>query len=114
MTLKYLETCCHEQRVTIKFLTNERIDAHEISARLNAQFDMHIYPLCTIQFWMCEVQCGREDVRDEHRFGRPDFDYIDAKIIFMLEKAPFESACSIADTLNVHRGTMSNHLQEKL
>jgi hypothetical protein len=40
----------HEQRVAIEFLTNEHIDAQEISTTLSAQFGMHTYSLSTIEF----------------------------------------------------------------
>jgi hypothetical protein len=40
----------YDPRVPVKFLTNEYIEAHEIGARLKAQFDADIYTLGRIQF----------------------------------------------------------------
>jgi hypothetical protein len=40
----------YEQRMILKFLTNEQVDAHEISSRLSAQFSADTYTLRTIQF----------------------------------------------------------------
>jgi hypothetical protein len=45
----------YEQRVIIKFLTNESGDTHEIRGRLNAQFDEQSCTLRMIQFWTREM-----------------------------------------------------------
>jgi hypothetical protein len=55
----------------------------------------------------------KRKLHDEHRSGRPAFDYIDAKIIPILEKTAFESARSIAQVLNLDHATMLRHLHEK-
>jgi hypothetical protein len=85
-----------EQRVIIKFLTNEFVDAREIRMRLSAQFGEQIYAL----------------LHDGHPSVRPAFDYIDTKIISILKKAPFESARSIAQVLNVNHATLLHYLHE--
>jgi hypothetical protein len=103
-----------EQRVIIKFLTNESVDAHEIYIGLSAQFGEPTYTLRRIQFWVHEIQRGRRNLHGEHRSELPAFDYIDAKIISRLEKAPFESARSIAEVLNVDHSTVLYCLHEKL
>jgi hypothetical protein len=104
----------YEQRLIIRFLTNEDVDAHEIHTILNAQFGEQTYGLGGIQFWVREMQSDREDLHDEHRSGRPALDYIDTKIISILEKVPFESARSIAQVQNVDHATVSHRLHEKL
>jgi hypothetical protein len=38
----------HDQRVIIKFLENEGVDARQIAARLQAQFDEYDYQLRTV------------------------------------------------------------------
>jgi hypothetical protein len=103
-----------EPRLIIKFLTNESVDAHEIHTRPSAQFGGQTDALHTIQFRVREIQGGREDPHDGNRSGRPALDYIDTKIISILEKAPFESARSSAQVLSVDHVTVLHRLHEKL
>jgi hypothetical protein len=49
----------HDQRVIIKFLWNERADARQIAARLQAQFAENAYQLRTVEFWITEIRRGR-------------------------------------------------------
>jgi hypothetical protein len=104
----------YEQRVIIRFLTNEGIEADQIHVRLCAQFGEQTYALRTIRTWILEIRRGRQDMHDEPRSGRPVLDHIDTKIVSMLEKAPFESARSIAQVLNVDHATVLHHLTERL
>jgi hypothetical protein len=104
----------YEQRVFIKLLTNESVDAHKIYTRLSAQFGEQTDALRTIQFPVREIQRGREDLHDEHRSGRLALDCIDTQTISILEKVPFESACSTAQVLNVDHATVLHRLHEKV
>jgi hypothetical protein len=61
-----------------------------------------------------EIQRGQEDFQDGHRSGRPVLGYINTKIISILEKALFESTCSIAQVLNVDHAIVLYRLYEKL
>jgi hypothetical protein len=81
---------------------------------LSAQFGEQTGALRTIKFLVREIQGVREDLDDEHRSGRPVLDYIDTKIMSILEKAPFESAHSIAQVLNVDHATVLHPLHEKM
>jgi hypothetical protein len=63
---------------------------------------------------MRQVRCGREDLRDEHSSGRPPLDHIDTQILHILGKSPFESARSIAQTLNTSHSVVLHHLHEGL
>jgi hypothetical protein len=63
---------------------------------------------------MSEIRRAREDLHDEHLSGRPPLDDIDAKIVVMLEKRPFESARRMAEILGVDHVTVLNHLQQQL
>jgi hypothetical protein len=103
----------YKQRVVIKFLTNERISAHEISTRLSAPLSAYTDTLHLIQFWMREIQCRREEPADERSSGRPVRDHIDAKIISMEQNAPLDPACSVARARNMDNAKALNHLQEK-
>jgi hypothetical protein len=77
----------------IRFLWGEGIDANQITARLQAQFGEHIYKLRTARFWIAKVLFGRQDLHDEIRTGKPLLDDLDAKILAILNKSPFKSAC---------------------
>jgi hypothetical protein len=69
-----LELYFAEQRVIVKFLTNEFVDAHEIHTRLSAQFNEQTDALRTIQCSVRERQRGRENLHDECRSGRSVLD----------------------------------------
>jgi hypothetical protein len=88
----------NEQRVIIKFLTNQSVDPHKIHARLSAEFGQQTYALRAIQFWVRETQPGRENLHDEHRSGKSALDYIRTKTISIFEKTLFESAHSLAQS----------------
>jgi hypothetical protein len=49
----------YDQRMIIKFRLNERINAHEITRRFQAEFDEQDYAFRTVQFWIKEVRLGR-------------------------------------------------------
>jgi hypothetical protein len=104
----------YDQRVIIRFLWNERINAHKITHGLQAQFGEHAYTLRTVWFWIAEAWLDRQDLHDEIRTGRPPLDDLDAKILTILDKSPFESANSIADTLGVANSTILLHLHNSI
>jgi hypothetical protein len=115
----------YDQRVTIKFLLNEGIDAHDIANRqtdrqtdrytnrqtntLQAQFNEHAYKLRTIQFWNTELRLDCQGLYDEIRTGRLPLNDLDAKILMMLEKSPFKSVHSIGETLRVAHSIVLLH-----
>jgi hypothetical protein len=98
----------------IRFLWNERIDAHEMRHRFQAQFDEHAYRLRTVQFWITEVRLDRQDLHDEICTGRHPLDDLDVKILVILDKSPFELTCSIAETLRVAHLIMLMHLYDSI
>jgi hypothetical protein len=104
----------YDQRVIIKFLWNERTDAHQIAAILQAQFAEHAYQLRTVQFWITEIQRGRQDLHDEIRRGRPPLDGLDAKILAVLNKSPFQSFSSTAERLAVSLSTVLQYFHESI
>jgi hypothetical protein len=56
------------------------------------------------------VRFGRQDLHEEIGTGRPPFDDVNAKILAILNKSPFESARSIAERLRASHATVLNHL----
>jgi hypothetical protein len=93
----------------IRFLWNEGIDAHKMTHRSQAQFDKHTDLLRTVRFWIAEVRTGRQDLHDEIRTAKSPLDDLDAKIMAMFAKSPFESIWSIAETLYVAHSTVLLH-----
>jgi histone-lysine N-methyltransferase SETMAR len=76
---------------------------------LQAHFEDKAHALQTVRFWMGEGRGVREDLHDEHRSGRPLFDHIDTQTLYILGKSPFESARSIAQTLNTSHNVVLLH-----
>jgi hypothetical protein len=72
----------YEQRVIIKFLHNETIDAQSIGQTLQTQFTEDVYLFRTVQFSIGEVRRGRRDIHDENCMGRPPLDLGD--MLFLL------------------------------
>jgi hypothetical protein len=103
-----------DRRVIIRFLWNDETNAYEITRRLQAQFDEHVYTLWTVRFWITEVRLGGQDLHDEIRTGRLPLDNLDDKILARLDESPFESARSIAETLYIARSTVLLHLHDSV
>jgi hypothetical protein len=101
-----------EQRIIIKFLTKENMDAHEILAKLQAHFENEAYALRTVRLRMGEAHRGREDLRDEHRSGRLPLTPINTQLMHILGKSSFESARSIGQTLKTSHRFGLHHLYE--
>jgi hypothetical protein len=52
------------------------------------------------------VRCGRQDFHYENRMGRHPLDDLDAKILAILDKSPFESTQSRVQTVYVRLATV--------
>jgi hypothetical protein len=104
----------YNQRVIIKFLWKEEINARDIAGRLHAQFGEHAYQLRTVQFWIREIQLGHQNLHNEIRTGRPPFDDLGAKVLAILDKYPFEfeSSHSISERLLVAHPTVLPYLHD--
>jgi hypothetical protein len=100
----------YDQRLIIRFLWNDEIDANKITARAQEQFGEHVYKFRTVRFWITEARFGRQDLHDEIRTGRSPLDDLNAKFLAISDKSLFESACSIAERLCVGHATVLKHL----
>jgi hypothetical protein len=102
------------QRVIIRFLYREGVNANDIHIRLSARFGDAAYRLRTVHRWCQYIQQGRELLYDEPQSGGPPIDLLDIKIMSQPEKNPFHSAYSLAELLSVSHTTILNHLRDSL
>jgi hypothetical protein len=58
--------------------------------------------------------CGRQNLHDDSRSGRPPIDHLDAKSTVCLEREQFSSADSLAETLDVSPATVLSRLRNLL
>jgi hypothetical protein len=80
----------YQQRVIIRFLHKERVEPAEIHQRLAARPCKDLYSKRSIEWWCAQFVCGREDMEDDYRSGRPPIDHLDTKIFACLESEPIE------------------------
>jgi hypothetical protein len=69
----------HDQRVIIKFLSNERSNASQITDKLQAKFGQYDYQLQIVNFWITEMRGGRQGLHQEIRSGRRPLDDVNGK-----------------------------------
>jgi hypothetical protein len=55
-----------------------------------------------------------EDLHDDDRLGKPILDFIDSKIIVLIDQEPFNSAYSLAEAIGVPHSMILRHLQDSL
>jgi hypothetical protein len=103
-----------EQRVIIKFLSNEGADAIEIHHRLLQAFQEDVYTLSNVYEWIRVFNTWRTIVWDEHRAGRPRLDHIDSNILSLFQESESQSIQSLAQGLNVSLGTVHVRLADVL
>jgi hypothetical protein len=103
-----------EERILMKFHMKEGFDANQIQAKLQTHFGAKAYALQIFRFWIGEIGGGREDFHDEHHAGRSPFDSIDTAIFEIIGKSPFDSARSIAQTINIWHSVVLHHFHEIL
>jgi hypothetical protein len=102
----------YDQRVTIKFLFNERCDASQIVERFETKFHEDAYSLWNVQFWIGKIKRRREDLHDGQRSGRISIENLTAQIKVLLDENCFVSARSIVETLQVSPSTVLKPLNE--
>jgi hypothetical protein len=62
----------------------------EIRHRLAAQPCKDLSSGRIIKWWCAQFVCGREEIEDDYRSGRPPIDHLNAKILVCLESEPFQ------------------------
>jgi DNA-binding transcriptional ArsR family regulator len=103
-----------DQRVIIRFLCKDRVSLEDIHAHIEAEFGDATYSEQSVQWWCQYVRQRREDLHDEVQSGRPPIDFLDIRILVLLNQQPFHSAYSIAEALGVSHSTVLSHLRESL
>jgi hypothetical protein len=104
----------YDQRAIIEFVLNEGGDVRNIADRLETQFGEPACQLRTIRFWIPEAGLGRQDFHDEICTVRLLLDDLDATILAILDKSPFESVHSIYETLSIAYSTILLHLHDSI
>jgi hypothetical protein len=104
----------YDRRVIIRSLCNECASPGEIHTHLEAQFEDATYNERSVRRWCQYVRQGREDLHDEVRSGRLPIDFLDIRILALLDEQPFHSAYSISEALCVSYSTNWSYLQESL
>jgi hypothetical protein len=104
----------YQQRIIIRFLHKERVQPAEIHQRFAAQPCKDLYSKWSIEWWCVQFVCGREEIEDDYRSGKPPIDHLGTKILACLESEPFQSAYSLAEVLAVSQATALNRLHNLL
>jgi hypothetical protein len=104
----------YDQRVITRFLCRECVSPEDVHALLEAQFGDAIYSERNVRRWWQYVRQGRKDVHDEVRSGKPLINFLDIRILVLLDEQPFYSAYLIAEALSASHSTVLSHLRESL
>jgi hypothetical protein len=79
----------YDQRVIIQLLCEERVSPEDIQARLEAQLGDVAYRERSVWRWCQYVRQGGEDLHDEVGSGRPPIDFLNIRILAVLDEQPF-------------------------
>jgi transcriptional antiterminator len=103
-----------EQRVIIKFLSNEGADAIEIDHRLLRAFQGDAYTFSSVYEWIQAFKTGPRIGWDEYRAGRTGLDHVDSRILSVFQESELQSVRSLAQELNVSFNMIHSRLTDVL
>jgi hypothetical protein len=86
---------------------------NKIHYRLSGVYDMSLYSLGAVEFWVREFKAQRTDLHDEVRPGRPLID-VSAQITRLLKDEPFRSTRRLTRQLAVTKDVVKRNIQELL
>jgi hypothetical protein len=90
-----------DQRVIIRLFCQECAFAEGIHLRLDTYFGQDACSPGSVRRWRHYVRQGSENLWDKARPGEPPIDFLDVRVLSLLDKQPSRSAYSIADALGV-------------
>jgi hypothetical protein len=102
----------YDQKVIIRFLSKEDVSVEDIHRLLEVQFWEDIYSPRRVRWWCQYVRQGRENLHDEARLGRRPIDFLNIRILSLLDEQQFHSTHSIADAMGISHLIILNYLRE--
>lgn len=99
-----------EQRSVIHFYYKKGKTPQQIHPKLVAVYEKDAYTLKSVEYWYHQFKCGRNNVDDASKTGRPPLDDVDARILSTLNDYPFATLSMLSDACNCSIGTIYNHL----
>jgi hypothetical protein len=79
----------YHQRIIIRFLCKERVSPEAVHAHLEAQFENATYSKRRVGRWRQYVRQGCKDLDDDEGPGRPPNDFLDLRIMALLDESHF-------------------------
>lgn len=103
-----------EQRGIIHFYYLKGKTPLKIHQKLVDTYQCNALKQKTVEYWYHEFKCGRANIDDNPRSGRPPLDDLDAIILTTLTQYPYSSVSQISEACGCSYGTIYNRLTEVL
>lgn len=103
-----------EQRSVIHYYYLKGKTPLTIYEKLTETYQNNAMKLKAIQYWYHEFKCGRSNVNNIPKSGRPPLDDIDAVILKTLTDYPFATLSMISEICDCSIATVYNHLTDIL
>ena len=95
-----------DQRFAIKFLLRKMMDPKDIIKEMKETYREECYSDSQIYFWIRQIKCGRQDLSDLPKPGRPVDEQLTVTIQKAFNKNQFASARSVARKIGVSHTTV--------